>query len=708
VANAAAGNDPDMASAALDAAQSLNSDAVASGPKTARQLAEEWQAALDRDPNENTVSPGIAALKRVLRRLDAGSMTLVGAPVNVGKALRSTEPVLTPSGWKPIGELSVGEMVVSADGTPTEVIGVYPQGVRDLFTVTFDDGATVDADASHVWSVWTDNQVSESAAAVQMTTADLLSAGLVDNRPSWSNQRGLKWRIPVVAPVEHPKADLPIAPYLLGVILGDGSLTGWSIGLSKRDDEDLKERCASLLPPGVAMRRQAGAAGERGAYRLTVDKGQTNPLLLAMRRLGLMGLGSHDKFIPDEYLLGSVEQRGDLMRGLLDTDGTVGKRGGPLQYCTTSERLMTGFVALVRSLGGVARVTTKMPSYHYRGEKKVGRLAYTATICIPNSIAPFFCSRKLQRYKPRTKMPCRKIASIVPTTRGDATCIRVAHDSNLFVTKDYVVTHNSSMALEMALQSIRDGESAGYLSMEDPERIVTERLMSILGEVSPRFVRWFKPGDACAPAIDKAARVMHALNDRLLVSNCVGMNERETLAEMSAMAKRGCKLIILDYIGVVGCSQKQQDRRNEIRWIATRFKARAARTKTALVVVSQLQRPRDGDVGRKPNKHSFREAGDLEAMAEYAIVMWRTVEDDFAPVYCELVKSKTGGVGYGWTMQRELYAPQSTNPGSSRLVEVRHEDEPCPRDDYGNAIDVRDVMPDPSPHQRWDPRKTSR
>lgn len=266
----------------------------------------------------------------------------------------------------------------------------------------------------------------------------------------------------------------------------------------------------------------------------------------------------------------------------------------------------------------------------------------------------------------------------------------------------------STLALEMALHSILDGESAGYLSMEDPERIVTERIMSMLGGISPKKVRWFKPGHDCAPQVDKAVRAMHAMNDRLLVSNCVGMNERETLGEMAAMAKSGCKLIILDYIGVVGCSQRQQDRRNEIRWIATRFKARAARTKTALVVVSQLQRPKDGEMGRKPNKHSFREAGDLEAMAEYAVIMWRTVEDDFAPVYCELVKSKTGGVGYGWTMQRELYREGTRDPGSSRLVEVAHLDDAPFYDDDGNKVSIRDVMPDHTNGDRWKVGSTDR
>lgn len=271
----------------------------------------------------------------------------------------------------------------------------------------------------------------------------------------------------------------------------------------------------------------------------------------------------------------------------------------------------------------------------------------------------------------------------------------------------------STLSLEMAMLAMMDGEQVGYLSVEDPDAIVTERLMSMFGSISPKRIRKFRPGDQGAEYIDRAVRTMHRLNDRMLVSNCVGMNEREVLVEMSAMTKAGCRLIILDYIGVVGSSQKQQDRRNEIRWIATRFKARASRTQSALVVISQLQRPKEGDTARKPNKHSFREAGDLEAMAEYAIVMWRTVEDDFSPVYCELVKSKTGGVGYGWTMQREMYPVDSDGyrianaAGSGRLVEVMHGDERL-FDDDGNEVKVRPVMADPGGASRWNPDKSDR
>lgn len=271
----------------------------------------------------------------------------------------------------------------------------------------------------------------------------------------------------------------------------------------------------------------------------------------------------------------------------------------------------------------------------------------------------------------------------------------------------------STVCLEMLLGAILDGEKAGYLSFEDPESIVVQRIISILSGLSPKRVRKFRPGDPDGVLIDKAMKVMHALHDRLQVSDCSGMNEAEALEQMTLMAKNGARLIIADYLGVVQCSVKKQDRRNEIAYILTRFKTRAKRLGCALVFASQLSRPKDNDPSKKPTLHSFREAGEIEQMAEYAVLMWRKVQDDFAPVYCELAKSKTGNLGYSWTMQRETEAIDEYGnvipnvPGSGRLVEVTHDDEPV-FDDEGNRIWVRPVMPDPTGNNRWRVEESSR
>jgi replicative DNA helicase len=596
------------------------------------------------------VHPGLGNLHQAIGYLPVGGCMVVGADTNVGKALRSTEPVLTPGGWTPIGDLNVGDKVIASDGTVTDVTGVYPQGERELFTVTFDDGTSIDADANHRWSVGTDNDNTRGNAWRVMTTAQLMEGGIRDSMDR------LRWRTPVVKPIRHAALDLPIDPYLLGVLLGDGCFSDHGIGLSKKGDPEVLERCARGLPAGIAIRRQAGATGERGGFRLTGERtgGRPNPLIESLRGVGLMGHGSHEKFIPAEYLLGSIEQRLSLMQGLLDTDGTVGKDGRHLSYCSTSKRLMDGFVEIVHSLGGTSRITTKTPTYTHNGERRTGRLAYTANICLPEDIKPFFCERKAARFVPRTcRRPTRKIVAIQPTTPGDATCITVAHESHLFVTRGYVLTHNSSFVLEMLIECAGAGTKCGLISVEDPNEVTGARLLGAFSGVSSRNLQRGKFGEAEKPALEGAMQKIKKLGDSIMVADCTGETDLEVCAAMSQMAARGAKLVVVDYIGEVESSKKQQDRRNEIRWVCRRLKTHARRLGLALVVVSQLSRPTDKQTGKRPSKHDLKESGDITNSAEVIVMLWRDTESDSAPVKAWIAKCKWGGVGQWWEMKRE-------------------------------------------------------
>lgn len=105
----------------------------------------------------------------------------------------------------------------------------------------------------------------------------------------------------------------------------------------------------------------------------------------------------------------------------------------------------------------------------------------------------------------------------------------------------------------------------------------------------------------------------------------------------------------------------------------TRLKAHAARLGVALVIVSQLSRPKDKGEGYEPNKHDLKESGDLENGAEYVVLLWRSKDHDFAPVHLKLAKSKNGGIGNVWFMQREMYVEDAHGnraPGSARMREV--------------------------------------
>lgn len=228
----------------------------------------------------------------------------------------------------------------------------------------------------------------------------------------------------------------------------------------------------------------------------------------------------------------------------------------------------------------------------------------------------------------------------------------------------------SSFAIEMMLKAADDGTCAGLISTEDPKMITVSRIVSAFcpGVSARALMR----GDEPERRHDAVLKVVEYGN-RILLSECVGGTEQHVMARMSAMQQRGARLVIVDYIGEVYASTPQQDRRNEVRWVLGRLKAHASRIGVALVVCSQLTRPKDHSTSHEPTKHDLKEAGDLENAAEYIVLLWREKEHDFAPVHVKLAKSKMGGTGARWLMQREIdrEGPRGERlPGSARLREV--------------------------------------
>ncbi len=245
----------------------------------------------------------------------------------------------------------------------------------------------------------------------------------------------------------------------------------------------------------------------------------------------------------------------------------------------------------------------------------------------------------------------------------------------------------SSLVSEMMLAAADDQTPTGLISMEDSSFITVSRWLSGFAGVSARSLQRGQQADlepACAQLVEYEGRIF--------LSECIGGTDQDVMARMSVMARRGAKLLIVDYIGEVAASVPQQDRRNEIRWLVKRLKAHALRLGVALVIVSQLSRPqKERSEGYEPNKHDLKEAGDVENAAEFIVLLWRSKEHDFAPVHVKLAKSKVGGMGARWEMQREIFTegPHGRRiQGSARLREVvRERNRP---EDYGFPAVVDD------------------
>ncbi len=353
------------------------------------------------------------------------------ADTGLGKALTMATPVLTPAGQQPIGSICVGDQVIGSNGRATTVIGVFPQGLREAYEVTFSDGTVIECDKDHLWAVRTKVQKYRKQDYHVMTTQEILDSGL-------KSQEGWKWFIPMVEPIEFEPRDLPLDPYLLGALIGDGSLSTGTPSISSADEEIL-EQVALRLPAGVQLKHVS-------SYDWALTQGRRNghsknPLTEILKALGLYGNRSGDKFIPSDYIYTDIESRVLLLQGLMDTDGYAAHDGN-VNYCTVSPQLAEDVALLVQTLGGKAPIRTKKTS---------GQLAYQMSISLPNEIVPFMLSRKREIWRPRVKyFPVRAIVAIEPTYPSEMVCIAVDAPDSLYVAAHCIVTHNTFMQLEWA------------------------------------------------------------------------------------------------------------------------------------------------------------------------------------------------------------------------------------------------------------------
>jgi len=378
--------------------------------------------------------------------------SLLGDDCGLGKAQPIDANVLTPSGWTEIGKLAVGDCVIGSDGKPTKICGIFPQGRKDIYKVTMSDDSSAECCEDHLWTVRTGN-TRRSGGWKVFSLKHIVAAGLL----RCHRLTGRRWSIPMVEPVQFTEKHLPVDPYLLGVLLGGGSLPG-TIAVSNGDPK-LFDLVRSRLPADCRF-------GTRKKDGITISvigrAGVRNSLQRGIIELGLMKKNWYTKFIPSIYLLASVSQRIELLRGLMDTDGYVSKDGKVTQFYSSNKTLVDDFVHLIQSLGGVAKVKSKMPTLRGKSRAKNGRLAYTVTISLPNSILPFYLPRKVSRWVPRTKYPpIRYIAKVELSREAECVCISVEAENDLYVTNHFIVTHNTLEALS----------AIGYIWLKEPEYV---------------------------------------------------------------------------------------------------------------------------------------------------------------------------------------------------------------------------------------------
>jgi len=377
----------------------------------------------------------IEGVKFLLARSREGA--ILADAMRLGKAQPVDEMVLTPTGWHPIGQLRVGDHVIGAAGTPVKVVGVFPQGRKPVFQVTMTDGATTRCCDEHLWAVQTPSSRHRGYAPKVMSLQAIREAGLFQKGTT-----NRKWFVPMCPAVTFaPEPPLALDPYLLGALLANGSL-GRQIMHS--GDKDQQQLLAESLPDTMEMRQATDNVVRLGPI---VCAG-FNATREALRGLGLIGKYSEDKFIPTSFLFAALEDRIALMQGLFDNDGTVSEDGIVVEYNTVSPRLAADVMHLVRSIGGSAWMSTRIPTYVYKGEWLDGKMDHRIRVSLPAGVVPFRLPRKIERFKPRTKFPpAHAIDRVEELPAAECVCISVDAPDGLYVTRDFIVTHNTCQSI---------------------------------------------------------------------------------------------------------------------------------------------------------------------------------------------------------------------------------------------------------------------
>jgi RecA/RadA recombinase len=374
-----------------------------------------------------------------------GSFVVLTGQPKCGKDLAISETVYTPNGPIKMGDIKVGDIVCNASGGTSRVIGVYPQGKKDVYKVTFNDGTTSLCGLEHNWTVSRNNR---NTKYFTITLQEIIKEGLYySDRP--------KWKIPITKPVYFKqKNKLSIDPYILGCLLGDGGLTQKTPRFTTSDKFIAKKFQRFCQNRGLFFKHisKYDYSINGNVESSTLVK---NTLTKDLKKMGLMGKSSHTKFIPTSYKYASIQNRLNLIKGLMDTDGhnDHGKRA---EYTSTSTRLIKDVKEVLESLG--YSVATKQRTTRCNNKSFISYRLYIHGDDIDRL---FSLPRKISGHKRQKPILHRTIKNIEKMQPVLTQCIELDSCDGLFLTNNFIVTHNTTTSLDFAATAQRPEYQGG-------------------------------------------------------------------------------------------------------------------------------------------------------------------------------------------------------------------------------------------------------
>lgn len=413
--------------------------------------------------------------KEAKRIIYNNKVTALWGVAGTSKAQPLECKIYTEDGYILMGDIKVGDKVLTKNGT-TVVNGVYPQGIKDVYKVSFKDGTSTECCEDHLWSV------AETSDRDKIKYSKL-NNNLIDYNDlvefktiSLSNmlKRGIfqgikiprsRYIVPNLKSHFDNKQDFIIHPYIMGILIGDGSIRT-SVTFTSIDDE-IVNNIKNLLPDYMKCNylSKKRKNGSRYFYSITDERGyreknssfggsKINKFSEELRKYGLFGKYSHNKFIPDDYKYSSISNRLSLIQGIMDADGTVAKKDGSITIGLSCKRLIDDVAFILRSLGCIVRYRTPyFPKSLKQGDTIISKhLSYNISISPPSDINLFRLSRKQNLVRERKiYAPIKQISGVEKIGQKECQCISVEDDSHLYFTDDLIVTHNTMVATHSSL-----------------------------------------------------------------------------------------------------------------------------------------------------------------------------------------------------------------------------------------------------------------
>ncbi len=579
-----------------------------------------------RDSHISGISTGLADLDKILSGFQPSDLVILAGRPSMGKAQPLDAKVLTQSGWKEMGELKIGEKLASIDGGNSEITGIFPQGEKEIYRITFSDGRSTECCAEHLWKInyrdWQEAKVVPTTKIISMLTK--------------KRYQGRVWIDTLSGDFGHDEK-LPLDPWVLGALLGDGKLSGGSIIFSTASNEMLRLLSQKNGPEFVL--NHAGKYDHRivqsqGHHRKGLATVSPNAIKEAIKKLGLFNLNSEEKFIPEIYLTANRKARIELLQGLIDTDGWVEKFGS-VRFSTSSGKMAKQVLYLARSIGASASLKEKKPTYTYKGEKKNGLLSYVINIQHAEPASLMTLTHKKERLLAGRKRQKRlTIVKIEPTRKSAAQCISVSHPSHLYITDDFIVTHNTALGINVAvnackflnkdIENQKDKKAVGFFSLEMSSDQLAARILSMESSINAGKFRTGQLSETEWEAIATRSAEISKLPFFIDDTPALSISAIRTRARRM-VRKHNLAFLVIDYLQLIRGSSKRanESRVLEVSEITQGLKAIAKEFNIPVLALSQLSRAVEQREDKRPQLSDLRESGSIEQDADVVAFIYR-------------------------------------------------------------------------------------